>query len=157
LAGVSLERSVLSCLPGALCGLPAPTSSMNGSYTRYPPSIRADTSVELWRSRSFPRSLSWALSPYEAGWRDGRGIRSPQSDRAFSNPRLGDPMPLNRSQRAETAQETLTIIAEGGYMSPLGRRVNIGTAVAVSVAGTREFSPGPDGDAAPWPSRQACN
>src|SRR5262249_27410401 len=44
-------------------------------------------------------------------------------------------------QRAETAQETLTIIAEGGYMSPLGRRVNIGTAVAVSVAGTREFPP----------------
>jgi uncharacterized protein (TIGR02452 family) len=50
-------------------------------------------------------------------------------------------MPLNRSQRAQMAQETLQIIAEGGYVSPLGRHVDIGAAVAASVAGTREFPP----------------
>ena len=50
-------------------------------------------------------------------------------------------MPFNRSQRAQMAQETLQIIGHGCYMSPSGRRVDISTAVAVSVAGTREFPP----------------
>jgi len=50
-------------------------------------------------------------------------------------------MPPNRSQRAQMAQETVQIISDGHYMSPMGRRVDIGAAVAASVAGTREFPP----------------
>lgn len=50
-------------------------------------------------------------------------------------------MPLNRSQRAQMAQETIQIIDHGHYMSPAGRRVDISAAVAASVAGTREFPP----------------
>src|SRR5215467_10174713 len=51
------------------------------------------------------------------------------------------PMPLNRSQRAQMAQETVQIIGDGHYMSPAGQRVDISEAVAASVAGTREFPP----------------
>ena len=50
-------------------------------------------------------------------------------------------MPINRSQRAQMAQETVKIIGHGHYMSPAGRRVDISTAVASSVAGTLEFPP----------------
>jgi uncharacterized protein (TIGR02452 family) len=51
------------------------------------------------------------------------------------------PMPFNRSQRAQMAQETVEIIGQGRYTSPSGRRVDISAAVAASVAGTREFAP----------------
>src|SRR5215467_7733482 len=50
-------------------------------------------------------------------------------------------MPLNRSQRAQMAQETVRIIGDGHYVSTAGRRVDISEAVAASVAGTREFPP----------------
>jgi len=50
-------------------------------------------------------------------------------------------MPFNRSQRAQMAQETVEIIGRGRYTSPSGRRVDIGAAVAASVASTREFAP----------------
>lgn len=50
-------------------------------------------------------------------------------------------MHLNRSQRAQMAQETVQIIGQGHYFSPAGRRVDIGAAVSASVAGTREFPP----------------
>ena len=51
-------------------------------------------------------------------------------------------MRLNRARRAQMAQETLRIIAEGQYTSPSGRHVNIEAVVAASVAGTREFPSG---------------
>jgi uncharacterized protein (TIGR02452 family) len=51
-------------------------------------------------------------------------------------------MRLNRAQRAQMAQETLRIIAEGHYTSPSGRLVDIEAVVAASVAGTREFPSG---------------
>jgi uncharacterized protein (TIGR02452 family) len=50
-------------------------------------------------------------------------------------------MHLNRNQRAQMAQETVQIIGQGHYVSPAGRRVDIGPAVAASVTGTREFPP----------------
>jgi uncharacterized protein (TIGR02452 family) len=50
-------------------------------------------------------------------------------------------MPLNRSQRAQMAQETVRILADGHYISPANRRVDIGSAIAAAVAGTREFPP----------------
>jgi uncharacterized protein (TIGR02452 family) len=50
-------------------------------------------------------------------------------------------MPFNRNQRAQMAQETVRIIGQGHYLSPAGRHVDIGAAVAASVAGTREFPP----------------
>jgi uncharacterized protein (TIGR02452 family) len=50
-------------------------------------------------------------------------------------------MPLNRSQRAQMAQETIRILAGGHYISPAGKRVEIAPAVAAAVAGTREFPP----------------
>jgi uncharacterized protein (TIGR02452 family) len=50
-------------------------------------------------------------------------------------------MHLNRNQRAQMAQETVQIIGRGHYVSPAGRRVDIGPAVAASVTGTREFPP----------------
>jgi len=50
-------------------------------------------------------------------------------------------MPLNRSQRAQMAQETIEIIGHGHYVSPAGRRVDISAAIAACVAGTREFPP----------------
>jgi uncharacterized protein (TIGR02452 family) len=50
-------------------------------------------------------------------------------------------MYFNRSQRAQMAQETVQIIGQGRYVSPAGRHVHIGAAVAASVAGTREFPP----------------
>src|SRR5262245_29601475 len=50
-------------------------------------------------------------------------------------------MPLNRSQRAQIAQETVRILADGHYVSPANRRVDIGPAIAAAVAGTREFPP----------------
>lgn len=40
------------------------------------------------------------------------------------------------------AQETLRIIDQGHYTSPSGQHVDIGAAIAASVAGTREFPPG---------------
>jgi uncharacterized protein (TIGR02452 family) len=48
---------------------------------------------------------------------------------------------LNRNQRAQMAQQTVEIIGQGHYVSPAGRRVDIGAAVAASIAGTREFPP----------------
>src|SRR5215475_8230912 len=59
----------------------------------------------------------------------------------YSDYRTGQAMPINRSQRAQMAQETVKIIGHGHYMSPAGRRVDISTAVASSVAGTLEFPP----------------
>jgi uncharacterized protein (TIGR02452 family) len=50
-------------------------------------------------------------------------------------------MAINRSQRAQMAQETLQIIDRGHYLSPAGQRVDIGAAIAAAVAGTREFPP----------------
>jgi uncharacterized protein (TIGR02452 family) len=50
-------------------------------------------------------------------------------------------MHFNRNQRAQMAHETVQIIGEGHYVSPAGRRVDIGAAVAASVSGTREFPP----------------
>jgi uncharacterized protein (TIGR02452 family) len=48
---------------------------------------------------------------------------------------------LNRNQRAQMAQQTVQIIGQGHYISPAGRRVDIGAAVAASIAGTCEFPP----------------
>jgi hypothetical protein len=53
-------------------------------------------------------------------------------------------MGLNRVQRAEMAQETLRIVDEGHYTSPLGQYVDISAEVAASIAGTREFPLGPE-------------
>jgi uncharacterized protein (TIGR02452 family) len=50
-------------------------------------------------------------------------------------------MHFNRNQRAQMAHETVQISREGHYVSAGGRRVDIGAAVAASVAGTREFPP----------------
>lgn len=50
-------------------------------------------------------------------------------------------MHLNRNQRAQMAQETVQIIGQGHYLSAAGRHVDIGAAVAASIAGTREFPP----------------
>src|SRR5215475_8215404 len=50
-------------------------------------------------------------------------------------------MSLNRNQRAQMAQETVRIIGQGYYLSPTGRRVDIGSAVVASAAGTLEFPP----------------
>jgi uncharacterized protein (TIGR02452 family) len=50
-------------------------------------------------------------------------------------------MPLNRKQRAQMAQETLQIFAQGHYLSPAGQRVDISAAVAASVVGTCEYPP----------------
>jgi len=50
-------------------------------------------------------------------------------------------MRFNRNQRAQMAHETIQIICQGHYLSPAGRRVDIGAAVAASVAGTCEFPP----------------
>src|SRR5262249_15984420 len=52
-----------------------------------------------------------------------------------------DTMSLNRNQRAQMAQETVRIIGHGYYLSPTGRRVDIGSAVVASAAGTLEFPP----------------
>src|SRR5262249_60379155 len=52
-----------------------------------------------------------------------------------------DTMSLNRHQRAQMAQETVRIIGQGYYLSPTGRRVDIGSAVVASAAGTLEFPP----------------
>src|SRR5262245_4669299 len=51
------------------------------------------------------------------------------------------PMPINRHQRAQMARETVQIFAQGHYLSPAGQRVDIGAAVAASVAGTCEYPP----------------
>lgn len=48
---------------------------------------------------------------------------------------------LNRNQRAQMAQQTVQIIGQGHYVSPAGHRVDIGAAIAASVAATREFPP----------------
>ena len=50
-------------------------------------------------------------------------------------------MSLNRNQRAQMAQETVRIIGQGYYLSPTGRRVDIGSAVVASAAATLEFPP----------------
>jgi uncharacterized protein (TIGR02452 family) len=50
-------------------------------------------------------------------------------------------MPLNRNQRAQMAQETLQIFAQGHYLSPAGQHVDISATVAASVAGTCEYPP----------------
>jgi uncharacterized protein (TIGR02452 family) len=51
-------------------------------------------------------------------------------------------MRLNRAERAQMAQETLRILGDGHYTAPSGQHVDIGAAVAASVAGTREFPSG---------------
>jgi uncharacterized protein (TIGR02452 family) len=70
---------------------------------------------------------------------DAARIRRAEPPSALT--RKEHPMPLNRSQRAQMAQETVQIIGAGHYVSPAGRRVDISEAVAASVAGTREFPP----------------
>jgi uncharacterized protein (TIGR02452 family) len=51
-------------------------------------------------------------------------------------------MRFNRNQRAKMAKETVQMIGRGHYLSPAGRHVDIGGAIAASTAGTREFPPG---------------
>jgi uncharacterized protein (TIGR02452 family) len=48
---------------------------------------------------------------------------------------------MNRDQRADIAKETLTILDEGSYTLPSGKRVEIAPALAASIDGTRLYRP----------------
>src|SRR4051812_26631408 len=47
----------------------------------------------------------------------------------------------SRADCARQGREAVAIIAEGGYVAPSGRRVDLRTSIAQAVAGTRDYRP----------------
>ncbi|MCA9254959.1 MAG: TIGR02452 family protein [Phycisphaerales bacterium] len=57
------------------------------------------------------------------------------------NERIFQVNSMNRDERRETAEQTVQIVREGGYVNGRGQQVNIAAAVAAAVQGTRLIRP----------------